>query len=116
MLYKKDSTMIVLPERRENDMCAQTQFRRAQFTWCQPASMDEQRKLLDQLMGTGRNGEGGGAKHFSDRDVCRYYLVGLCPHDLFGNTVRLYALLGVMSLTANAPIESRPGAMSQATF
>jgi hypothetical protein len=51
--------------------------------------MDEQRKLLDQLMGTGRNGEGGGAKHFSDRDVCRFYLVGLCPHELFGNTVRL---------------------------
>lgn len=50
--------------------------------------MDEQRKLLDQLMGTGRNGEGGGTKHFSDRDVCRFYLVGLCPHDLFGNTVR----------------------------
>jgi hypothetical protein len=49
------------------------------------SALEEQRRLLDALMGSSRNGER--AKHFTDSDVCKYYLCGLCPHDLFMNTV-----------------------------
>jgi RNA-binding protein Luc7-like 2 len=51
-----------------------------------PAIMDAQRKLLDALMGTNRNGEKPTTKHFSDPDVCKYFLCGLCPSELFVNT------------------------------
>ncbi|KAL2549278.1 LUC7 related protein [Forsythia ovata] len=46
--------------------------------------MDALRKQLDVLMGANRNGdvEEVTRKYF-DRDVCRLYLSGLCPHDLF---------------------------------
>ncbi len=46
------------------------------------------RKALDALMGSNRNGDKPTAqKHFSDPDICKYYLAGLCPHELFTNTV-----------------------------
>lgn len=46
-----------------------------------------QRKLLDALMGSNRNGAiGTTSKRFTDEDVCRFFLVGLCPHELFTNT------------------------------
>jgi len=46
-----------------------------------------QRKLLDSLMGKDRNGDTEiTTKHFTDEDVCKNYLCGLCPHDLFRNT------------------------------
>ncbi len=48
--------------------------------------MDAQRKLLDALMGANRDG-GGTQKHFTDKDVCKPYLCGLCPNELFNNTV-----------------------------
>ncbi|KAL6062037.1 putative RNA-binding protein Luc7-like 1 [Balamuthia mandrillaris] len=49
--------------------------------------MDAQRKLLDSLMGTNRNGEPSALKKsFTDPDVCRHYLAGLCPTELFVNT------------------------------
>jgi RNA-binding protein Luc7-like 2 len=49
--------------------------------------MDEVRKQLDALMGTNRNGDNKEVqKHFTDPDVCRNFLCGLCPHDLFTNT------------------------------
>ncbi|KAL6714413.1 splicing factor [Lecanora helva] len=45
----------------------------------------EQRKLLEQLMGAGAS-----SRHaqlsLTDPKVCRSYLVGTCPHDLFTNT------------------------------
>ncbi|KAG8532816.1 uncharacterized protein KY384_002694 [Bacidia gigantensis] len=45
----------------------------------------EQRRLLEQLMGSGAS-----AQHaqlsLSDSKVCRSYLAGTCPHDLFTNT------------------------------
>jgi len=39
-------------------------------------------------MGVNRDGENPTAlqKHFTDRDICKYYLCGLCPNDLFINT------------------------------
>jgi RNA-binding protein Luc7-like 2 len=45
------------------------------------------RKQLDALMGTDRNGEPTLKKNFTDNDVCTAFLVGLCPHELFNNTV-----------------------------
>ncbi|KAL8797784.1 MAG: hypothetical protein Q9195_000136 [Heterodermia aff. obscurata] len=45
----------------------------------------EQRKLLEQLMGAGAS-----SRHaqlsLNDPKVCRSFLVGTCPHDLFTNT------------------------------
>ncbi|KAH8852362.1 Luc7-like protein 3 [Schistosoma japonicum] len=48
-----------------------------------------QKALLDELMGKNRNacnGESSGGPHWSDDDVCKFYLCGFCPHDLFVNT------------------------------
>lgn len=51
--------------------------------------MDALRKQLDALMGANRNGDVREVKRkYYDRDVCRLYLTGLCPHDLFQLTVR----------------------------
>lgn len=44
----------------------------------------EQRRLLEQLMGTPNTSNSGG--HYTDSNVCRSFLVGTCPHDLFTNT------------------------------
>jgi hypothetical protein len=50
--------------------------------------MDAIRKQLDQLMGANRNGDVREvSRKYYDRDVCRLYLAGLCPHDLFQLTV-----------------------------
>lgn len=50
-------------------------------------ALEAQRKLLDSLMGKDRNGDiVHTTKHFTDDDVCKNYLCGLCPNDLFGNT------------------------------
>lgn len=46
--------------------------------------MDALRKQLDVLMGANRNGDVREVdRKYSDRDVCRLFLAGLCPHDLF---------------------------------
>ncbi|CCG83904.1 protein of unknown function [Taphrina deformans PYCC 5710] len=44
----------------------------------------EQRKLLEQLMGSNiMTSSGSQATQFTDAKVCRSYLVGDCPHDMF---------------------------------
>eukprot|EP01056_Protomagalhaensia_sp_Gyna25_P002107 Protomagalhaensia_sp_Gyna_25__2106@NODE_2137_length_1264_cov_6_425306_g1765_i0_p1_GENE_NODE_2137_length_1264_cov_6_425306_g1765_i0NODE_2137_length_1264_cov_6_425306_g1765_i0_p1_ORF_typecomplete_len388_score49_66LUC7/PF03194_15/2_1e76FdhE/PF04216_12/0_001ZnC2H2_12/PF18112_1/0_043KMP11/PF03037_16/0_032AAA_23/PF13476_6/0_023AAA_23/PF13476_6/1_5e03DUF1811/PF08838_10/4_8e03DUF1811/PF08838_10/0_075LPP/PF04728_13/30LPP/PF04728_13/10Antiadapt_IraP/PF10796_9/2_2e02Antiadapt_IraP/PF10796_9/0_42SHE3/PF1707 len=52
--------------------------------------MDEMRALLDTLLGTDRNAlpeqRQNRQQRFNDSDVCRYFLVDFCPHDLFPNT------------------------------
>lgn len=52
--------------------------------------MDEQRKLLDELMGQERNLNEGDKKHrvrhFTDSNLCKYHLAGLSPYSLFKNT------------------------------
>eukprot|EP00898_Chlorokybus_atmophyticus_P008640 jgi/Chlat1/8778/Chrsp90S08128 len=49
--------------------------------------MDAMRKQLDALMGSNRNGDvQEEEKKYFDRGVCRFFLCGLCPHDLFNNT------------------------------
>ncbi|KAG6409446.1 hypothetical protein SASPL_127485 [Salvia splendens] len=46
--------------------------------------MDALRKQLDVLMGANRNGDAQEVTHkYYDRDVCRLFLAGLCPHELF---------------------------------
>lgn len=45
----------------------------------------EQRKLLEQLMGASSSSRAQQLS-LSDPKVCRSYLVGTCPHDLFTNT------------------------------
>lgn len=52
--------------------------------------MDAMRKQLDVLMGANRNGDVREVnRKYYDRDVCRLYLSGLCPHELFQLTVLL---------------------------
>ncbi|KAK9075207.1 hypothetical protein SSX86_003528 [Deinandra increscens subsp. villosa] len=53
--------------------------------------MDAQRALLDELMGSARNlteEERRGHKEITwdDKEVCVFYMVKFCPHDLFVNT------------------------------
>ncbi|EPE02432.1 u1 snrnp splicing complex subunit [Ophiostoma piceae UAMH 11346] len=45
----------------------------------------EQRKLLEQLMGGGVASRGA-QMSLTDPKVCRSYIAGTCPHDLFTNT------------------------------
>ncbi|PBP18064.1 LUC7-domain-containing protein [Diplocarpon rosae] len=45
----------------------------------------EQRKLLEQLMGASASSRAAQLS-ITDPKVCRSYLVGTCPHDLFTNT------------------------------
>ncbi|XP_073040257.1 U1 snRNP-associated protein usp106 [Primulina eburnea] len=46
--------------------------------------MDALRKQLDVLMGANRNGDSKEVtRKYYDRDVCRLFLAGICPHELF---------------------------------
>ncbi|XP_022247609.1 putative RNA-binding protein Luc7-like 1 [Limulus polyphemus] len=48
---------------------------------------DQMRQMLDQLMGTGRDGENNKYKvHFTDPRVCRCFLLSCCPHDILAST------------------------------
>lgn len=51
-------------------------------------AMDDARALLNSLMGNDRNehAEQRRVRKFTDGDICKHYLLGLCPHDLFKNT------------------------------
>eukprot|EP00095_Tigriopus_kingsejongensis_P007814 snap_masked-scaffold204_size260821-processed-gene-1.5 protein:Tk07814 transcript:snap_masked-scaffold204_size260821-processed-gene-1.5-mRNA-1 annotation:"Cisplatin resistance-associated overexpressed protein" len=42
--------------------------------------------MLDELMGRNRNDANAKELLWSDPDVCKYYLVEFCPHELFTNT------------------------------
>ena len=46
--------------------------------------------MLDELMGRNRNFAPDDAKarelKWTDPDICKYYIVQFCPHDLFTNT------------------------------
>ena len=49
--------------------------------------MEGLRKTLDNLMGKDRNlpikEQILKQKHFDDPDVCKFFLIGFCPHELF---------------------------------
>eukprot|EP00116_Pleurobrachia_bachei_P006863 sb/3467125/ len=52
------------------------------------SAQEQMRKMLDQLMGSGRDGApDGNGTHFTDPTVCRAFMTGLCPHTLFTNTI-----------------------------
>lgn len=52
--------------------------------------MDATRALLDELMGKDRNVHPAEKTnriiHFTDPDICKFYICGFCPHELFTNT------------------------------
>jgi hypothetical protein len=52
--------------------------------------MDHLRKALDNMMGKDRDvplkERMKNQKHFDSNEVCKYYLLDFCPHDLFPNT------------------------------
>lgn len=52
------------------------------------SDLDSQRELLDSLMGINRNNDRDEDRivDFHDERVCKFYLLGLCPHDMFLNT------------------------------
>ena len=52
------------------------------------SEMDSQRELLDSLMGINRNNdrENEEISDYRDERVCKFYLVGMCPHEMFVNT------------------------------
>lgn len=48
---------------------------------------DQIRAMLDELMGTGRNGEGNKySVKFNNPGVCKSFLLGCCPHDILSST------------------------------
>ena len=52
---------------------------------CNPPKLTTIFLLADQLIGTGAQGRNAQLS-ITDSKVCRSYLVGTCPHDLFTNT------------------------------
>eukprot|EP00794_Sanderia_malayensis_P002631 gene2631-3045_t len=51
------------------------------------SAQEQMKKMLDELMGTKRDGENiEDGKTFTDSDVCKSFIMGLCPFDLFHNT------------------------------
>jgi len=49
------------------------------------SASDQMRAMLDQLMGTTRNGEVGSIK-YSDPKVCKSFLMNCCPHEILAAT------------------------------
>ena len=52
------------------------------------SEMDSQRELLDSLMGINRNNDRkkDQISDFRDERVCKFFITGMCPHDIFMNT------------------------------
>eukprot|EP01035_Chromulina_nebulosa_P018757 gene18757-24524_t len=54
------------------------------------SDLASQREMLDNLMGLNRNDDGNngtnGINDYNDERVCKFYLLGMCPHDMFINT------------------------------
>jgi RNA-binding protein Luc7-like 2 len=49
--------------------------------------MKAQRELLDSLMGLNRNMDSKNQNlNYKDEKVCKFFLTGMCPHELFVNT------------------------------
>ena len=72
--------------------------------------MDAMRKQLDVLMGANRNGDVEEVnRNYYDRDVCRLFLAGLCPHDLFQLTVCPSTLFDAVLLLCCVVILDRLG-------
>ncbi|XP_008478625.1 putative RNA-binding protein Luc7-like 2 isoform X2 [Diaphorina citri] len=49
---------------------------------------DQMKAMLDELMGTGRNGESNKYNvKFFDSKVCKSFLLTCCPHEILSSTV-----------------------------
>uniref|UniRef100_V9IH99 Putative RNA-binding protein Luc7-like 2 n=1 Tax=Apis cerana TaxID=7461 RepID=V9IH99_APICE len=54
---------------------------------------DQMRAMLDQLMGTGRNGENNKFQvKYSDPKVCKSFLLACCPHEILSSTFYFQSL------------------------
>ncbi|XP_026476471.1 putative RNA-binding protein Luc7-like 2, partial [Ctenocephalides felis] len=50
-------------------------------------AQDQMRAMLDELMGTGRNGENSKYQvKFTDPKVCKSFLLACCPHEILSST------------------------------
>jgi hypothetical protein len=59
---------------------------------------DEMRRQLDALLGSNRNDcLGAKSQHFTDPEICHNFCCGLCPHDLFNNTVCQHIFVNLLS-------------------
>ncbi len=78
------------------------------------SAKDQIAQMLDELMGTTRNGEESSSSYrFDDRSVCRAFLLGCCPYVLLAQTVSL-AFLRINTklpqlITYSNRLESRHG-------
>ena len=56
------------------------------------SATDQMRAMLDQLMGTARDGEEGKRQkhHYTDSRVCKSFLLDCCPHDILASTVSVH--------------------------
>ncbi|KAL1898496.1 splicing factor [Sporothrix stenoceras] len=76
----------------------------------------EQRKLLEQLMGGGVTSRGA-QMSLNDPKVCRSYIAGTCPHDLFTNTKQDLGMCPkVHSDALKAEYEAMPAAERQSKY
>jgi len=51
------------------------------------SAKDQMRAMLDQLMGTTRDGESSRYNvKFTDPKVCKSFLLGCCPHEILAST------------------------------
>ena len=58
------------------------------------SAKDQMRAMLDELMGTTRNGESPkNALKFDDYRVCKAFLLGCCPHEILSQTVTHHLFL-----------------------
>ncbi|XP_015378266.1 PREDICTED: putative RNA-binding protein Luc7-like 2 [Diuraphis noxia] len=61
---------------------------------------DQMRAMLDQLMGTGRNGETSRYQvQFNDPKVCKSFLLYCCPHDILASTVHILYRMNYLYFT-----------------
>ncbi|XP_064477915.1 putative RNA-binding protein Luc7-like 2 [Ornithodoros turicata] len=69
---------------------------------------EQMRQMLDQLMGTGRDGENNRYKvHFTDPRVCKSFLLNCCPHDILASTrMDLGECLKIHDLALRADFEN----------
>jgi len=60
-------------------------YKRVKKTGFGMSASDQMRAMLDQLMGTSRNGESAQVK-YNDPRVCKSFLLSCCPHEILAST------------------------------
>uniref|UniRef100_A0A1S4GYL5 Uncharacterized protein n=2 Tax=gambiae species complex TaxID=44542 RepID=A0A1S4GYL5_ANOGA len=63
---------------------------------------DQMRAMLDQLMGTARNGETNRySVKFYDSKVCKSFLLGCCPHEILASTTSVTTRRFFLTISSN---------------